>query len=137
MRKIYRLVVADSETEKWTIETFCELKLPPGLPTTKFRGSTSPIHLHGPIWGAVVHDIVFNDNSRLVTRLAYYHHWLEFNIDSGTITFVSQGFYVAHHGIEYVSGIHREGNHIILYSGIEDRLPMRAQTTLADLRCGK
>jgi len=57
-----------------------------------FRGSTSPIHLHGNTWGCVIHDIIFNDNTRLVTRLSYLHHWLEFDIETGEITFLSTPF---------------------------------------------
>lgn len=110
-----------------------------GIPNEGFRGSTSPVHLHGNTWGCIVHDIIFNDNTKLVTRLSYMHVWLEFDIETGDITFVSSPFWIAHWGIEYASGIHydREKDEVTLYLGVADRTPLISRTTLHDLRIGK
>ena len=110
----------------------------PNLPS-KFRGSTSPVHLHGTTWGCIVHDIIFNDQTVLVTQLSYLHHWIEFDVASGVISFVSTPFWVAHWGIEYVSGVHlsddRKG--ISLYLGLQDKSAAVCHTTLANVRYGK
>jgi hypothetical protein len=110
-----------------------------GMAKEGLRGSTSPVHIHGNIWGCVVHDIIFNDNTKLVTRLSYIHHWMEFDIETGDVTFLSTPFWVAHWGIEYVSGIHyeKDTHAVTLYLGVSDRTPLMAKTTLHDLRVGK
>lgn len=110
-----------------------------GIPSEGYRGSTSPVHLHGNTWGCVVHDIIFNDNTKLVTRLSYIHHWMEFDIETGVITFFSTPFWVAHWGIEYVSGIHYDtkSGEVTLYIGEADRSCVMARTTLDNLRIGK
>jgi hypothetical protein len=104
----------------------------------QLRGSTSPVHLHGNTWGCIAHDIIFNDNSKLVTRLSYIHHWMEFDLERGHVTFVSSPFWVAHWGIEYISGIHYdESEKITLYAGVADQTCVQIVTTLHDLRVGK
>lgn len=137
LRKIYELKT-NEETKEWYVETVQTLTPAAGVSTEKYRGSTQPIHLHGSIYGCIVHDIIFNDNKRLVTRLSYLHHWMEFDIETGLITFISTSFWLAHWGIEYVSGIEKdkEGK-INVFVGIQDKLPMKCVTTLADLRVGK
>lgn len=116
-----------------------KLRAGAGLPSEGYRGSTSPVHLHGNTWGCVVHDIIFNDNTKLVTRLSYIHHWMEFDMETGDITFFSTPFWVAHWGIEYVSGIQYDKNNgeVTLYVGEMDRACITAKTTLHDLRIGK
>jgi hypothetical protein len=105
----------------------------------KMRGSTSPVHLHGNTWGFVVHDIIFNDNAHLVTRLSYFHYWVEMDIERGVITFKSAPFFLAHWGIEYVSGLRyvAENDQMEVYFGVNDTMPMKCVTSLANLRCGK
>ena len=105
---------------------------------SKLRGSTSPVHLHGNLWGCVVHDIIFNQAKSLVTRLSYIHHWVEFDMSTRQVTFVSTPFWIAHWGIEYVSGIHfdKATNSVSLYFGVADHLPMQCETTLSNLRTG-
>lgn len=102
------------------------------------RGSTSPVHLHGNIWGVVIHDIIYRNNKTLVTRLSYIHHWMEFDIERAAITFVSTPFYVAHWGIEYISGIHLDAatGTVMLYFGVEDKMAFQCATTLTNLRVG-
>ena len=135
LRKVY---VLEEVEGKWVMEVYRQLQLGAGIPSEKYRGSTAPIHLHGSVYGCIVHDIIFNDNKKLVNRLSYIHHWYEFDIVTGLVTFISRGFWVAHWGIEYISGIEKEGNgKIALYIGIHDRLPIKAVTTLFDLRVGK
>jgi len=134
LMKIYELVDTEGVL---TLEPYKTLRWGCGMNFDAFRGSTPPIHLHGSTWGCVVHDIIFNDNKKLVNRLSYLHHWVEFNLDLGLITFVSTAFWVAHWGVEYVSGIEKENDKIALYLGVNDHLPLKAVTTLCDLRVGK
>jgi hypothetical protein len=109
-----------------------------GAPCT-YRGSTSPIHLHGNTWGCVVHDMIFNDS--IAQALSYLHYWLEFEVDGPdrcAVTFVSTAFWVAHWGIEYVSGIERRPDgRVRLFFGITDNNAAMCETTLFDLRAGK
>jgi len=137
LRKIYELKT-NEETKEWYVETIQQLVPAAGVCTEKYRGSSQPIHLHGSIYGCIVHDIIFNDNKRLVTRLSYLHYWMEFDINTGLITFISTSFWLAHWGIEYVSGIEKdkEGK-INIFVGMQDKLPMKCITTLSDLRIGK
>lgn len=134
---IYRCCLTpDTEKETWTLERAQTLEWHAGEPNF-YRGSTSPVHLHGSTWGCVGHDIIFNDNTQLVTRLSYLHHWIEFDIARGAVTFVSSPFWVAHWGVEYVSGISKTGDKVTLYLGINDKDAAACETTLSDLRCGK
>lgn len=111
-----------------------------GIADTGYRGSTSPVHLHGNTWGCIVHDIIFNDSTRLVTRLAYYHYWMELDLARGVVTFLSSPFWLAHWGIEYVSGLRRnkrDANVMEIFFGVNDQAPMMATARLSDLRAGK
>lgn len=138
LQKIYELHEEPSPNKKFKLTIFKSLSLAQGVSNVKYRGSTAPIHLHGSIYGCVVHDIIFNDNTKLVTRLSYLHHWYEFDIDTGLVTFISTSFWVAHWGIEYISGIEKEKDgKIALYIGVNDHLPIKSVTTLSDLRVGK
>jgi hypothetical protein len=136
-KKIWR-VVDRSETDALTFECVRELRDARGV-DRDLRGSTSPVHLHGNIWGFIVHDIIFNDNAQLVTRLSYYHLWVEIDIERGVITYVSTPFWIYHWGIEYVSGIKYvpEKHEVEIYFGVMDHIPVKAVTSLADMRCGK
>lgn len=124
--------------EHWELKFERELTWSAGEPNF-YRGSTSPVHLHGTTWGCIAHDIIFNDNTRLVTRLSYLHHWIEFDLARGAVTFVSTPFWIAHWGVEYVSGLAFEKNKdvITLYLGVNDKEAVACETTLSDLRCGK
>ena len=135
---------SDSDNSKYVATKVKSLVYGAGLPGpsmqgSKFRGSTSPVHLHGNTWGCVVHDIIFNDQTVLVTQLSYIHHWIEFDVVSGVISFISTPFWVAKWGIEFISGIQladdRKG--VSLYIGIEDKSCIQCHTTLANLRYGK
>jgi len=132
--KIYQLHTTE---EQWFVTIYKSLRPAIGISNEKYRGSSAPIHINGSVFGCVVHDIIFNDNSKLVTRLSYIHHWIEFDIETGLITFVSTPFWIYHWGIEYVSGIEKTATGVDLYLGINDKVPMRIQTTLSDLRIGK
>jgi hypothetical protein len=146
LQKIYEVTENnDPDTTNFinfTVDTIKSITFAHGIPAQKFRGSTSPVHLHGNTWGFIVHDIIFNDNERLVTRLAYYHYWVEIDMDRGVITFVSSPFWCAHWGIEYISGIRHVSKdpmfgNIELFIGINDKDAVRYTTTIANLRCGK
>ena len=136
-------VDVDDETRmSWTCFTATkvrDLTTGQGLSIDGYRGSTSPVHLHGNTWGCVVHDIIFNDQASLVTRLSYIHHWVEFDVATGVVSFVSSAFWVAHWGIEYVSGIYMDKNEntVTLYLGVNDNMPVSFKTTLANIRHGK
>ena len=125
-----------SATSAWHLECVKTLEWHAGQ-ADFYRGSTSPVHLHGNTWGCIAHDIIFNDSAQLVTRLSYLHHWVEFDISRGAVTFVSSPFWVALWGVEYVSGLEKSGNKITLYLGVNDKDAAACDTTLADLRCGK
>ena len=103
-----------------------------------FRGSTSPVHLHGNLWGCVIHDIIYN-SVECGQKLSYIHHWIEFDVITGDITFLSSPFWIAHWGIEFVSGIllNYEDDSVRLYVGVNDSRCVVAKTTLYDLRVGK
>jgi hypothetical protein len=136
--KIYRLE-ADATESPFQLKTMVlrSLAMGSGLPTTPLRGSSSPVLLHGSLYGCVVHDIIFCDLPTIPNGLSYIHYWMEFDIERGYVTFLSQPFIIAHWGIEFVSGIHKEGDAVYLYFGVDDKLPMECKTTLHDLRIGK
>jgi len=136
LNKIYELKT-EEETGKWYVTVYKTLQPAAGVSTEKYRGSSAPIHINGTVFGCVVHDIIFNDNNSLVTRLSYLHHWIEFDIATGLITFISTPFWIYHWGVEYVSGIEKTEKGIDLYLGIRDKIPMRIETTLSNLRVGK
>lgn len=139
-KKTYKVSESDDKTKTQQLIAIPATTLTEasGQSIAGLRGSTSPIHLHGNIWGVVIHDIIYRNNKTLVTRLSYIHHWMEFDIERSAITFVSTPFYIAHWGIEYVSGIHLapDRNAISLYFGVEDKLAFQCSTTLTDLRVG-
>lgn len=100
------------------------------------RGSTSPVHLHGNTWGCLVHDIIYDNNVTYQTKvkLAYMHWWVEFDVLSGQVTFTSSPFFLIKFGVEFVSGIEKKNDKIVLYLGVDDKYPMVVTTTLANLR---
>ena len=113
------------------------LSAAPGLSIDGFRGSTSPVHLHGNTYGVIVHDIIFNDQAALMTRLSYLHIWMEFDITTGIVSFVSTPFWLVQWGIEYVSGFMIKDNLVTLFLGVNDQTPVAFITELNDLRVGK
>jgi hypothetical protein len=110
-----------------------------GISIEGLRGSTAALHLHGNIFCCIIHDIIFNDQTTLVTRLSYLHLYMEFDAKTGIVTFLSSPFWIANWGIEYCSGfaIHPDKNNVELYLGINDQQAVTYKTTLQDLRCGK
>lgn len=138
LESVYEVSEDNGEDNKFVKFVATKIKTLHGWPE-RYRGSTSPVHLHGNTWGCVVHDIIFNDNTKLVTRLSYIHHWMEFDVETGAITFVSTPFWVAHWGIEYVSGINynKDNGKVILHLGVNDAQPVMFYTTVHDLRIGK
>lgn len=111
-----------------------------GISLDKYRGSTSPVHLHGHTWGYIVHDVIFNDSSAMPgSKLSYYHYWVEMDIDRGMVTFVSDPFWCMHWGIEFVSGIRylKDTQEVMMYFGVKDESPCLCTSKLYDLRVGK
>ncbi len=134
--KVYEIVLEETEHGD-TFVPVCRGTLAPygGVNKHMLRGSTSPIHLHGNLWGCVVHEHV----SKLPKgAFAYVSYWLEFDMERSTITFLSDPFYVSILGIEFISGIEyfRDRDVIELYLGVKDKKPIVAHTTLHDLRTG-
>lgn len=134
---IYALKRND-DADKWYFEAIVTLRPAAGISYKNLRTSTSPIHLHGSIYGCVVHTDIANDSNRqIVSRLSYIHYWYEFDMNTGLITFVSTPFWLLHWGIEYVSGIHKKGSAIELFVGVDDKIAYNGMTTLTSLRFGK
>jgi len=141
---IYEVDVSHEETEdkfNFTIREKVKLKKQEAQCVFggNVRGSTCPIHLHGHTWGCLVHDIIYSDNvvSQVKSKLAYVHQWMEFDIESGLVTFTSSPFFFTKFGIEFASGLVVDvsaPNNITVYAGIEDRYPIIIRTTLNDLR---
>ena len=125
---------------KFVATNFIELKESSGINIDEFRGSTSPVHLHGNTWGCVIHDAIFNDQDQILPNsLSYIHYWMEFDIKTGSITFLSSPFWILKWGIEYVSGIlyNKEKDLIQLFIGIDDNEAFVYHTSLWRLRIGK
>jgi len=142
LKAIYEISDEMTDDGKWIkflAKKIKSLKCGGSYNVDDYRGSTSPIHLHGNTWGCIVHDIIFNDQTNLVTRLSYIHHWIEFNIEEGLITFVSSPFWAVNWGIEYISGMHLYNNkeNVDLFIGINDMSCVTYHTTLSNLRTGK
>jgi hypothetical protein len=133
-------VKKDEGTGEYIAQEVLQLRSAKGISSKRFRGSTSPVHLHGNTWGYVVHDVIYNDSSTMPgSKLSYVHYWVEADFSRGVITFISSPFWCMHWGIEFISGIRydRNTNEINLYLGIKDELPSLCTCTLHDLRCGK
>lgn len=130
----------DAEGAPLRLEKVLELSVAPGVPLDGFRGSTSPVHLYGNVWGCIVHDTIELDVAKngIVPRLSYLHAWMEFDIVRGAIVYLSSPFIVAQWGIEFVSGILYHGpERIELFMGLNDKRAARVLTDLNSLRTGK
>jgi len=127
------------DTTNIKIQKVMTMKFGAGIVPNKYRGSTSPVHLHGNTWGCVVHDIIFCDKQVLVTQLSYMSHWVEFDISTGVISFVSSPFFIAHWGVEFISGIRMENDKrkVQLYFSVQDNKSLIASTNIDLLRVGK
>lgn len=108
-----------------------------GLEPHTMRGSTSPVHLHGNIWGCVVHEHIRQSREKMIS-LAYISYWMEFDIEREAVTFFSMPFFMAQWGVEFISGIeyNREKDEVELFAGIQDKVAVVAKTKLYDLRVG-
>lgn len=125
--------------KKFVATKYKELKCGKNINIDELRGSSAPVKLHGNTWGCIIHDIIFNDQLSLVTRLSYLHIWMEFDFETGEVTYVSSPFWLAQWGIEYVGGFHLHNNqkNVDIYMGINDQQSIVFNTTLDDLRTGK
>ena len=124
---------------KFVATKYLDLKAMAGINFDSFKGSTSPVHLHGNIWGCVIHDVIYNDQGTTLPALSYLHYWMEFDVTTGEIIFLSSAFWLVHWGIEYVSGIHydKDKDMVQLFIGVNDNDALLFQTTLWKLRVGK
>ena len=124
-------------TKSFDVAKLLPISVGANLDIDNFRGSTSPVHLHGSLFGCVVHDIIFNDSTQQVTQLAYMHYWIEIDVESGQVSFVSSPFWVTTFGVEFVSGIRIDGENVELYLGVQDKTAVKYVTNLSGLRSGK
>lgn len=138
--KIHEIVCEPKED---STEFYKQVVLKEMLPCTGFlprtmRGSTSPIHLHGNLWGCIVHEHIREAREKSMS-LAYVSYWMEFDIERGVVTSFSTPFVVAQWGIEFVSGIeyYRDRDEIELFLGAQDQVALIAKTKLHQLRCGQ
>lgn len=134
---LYKVTSSDGEfvATKWK-----EISCASGISTAGFRGSTSPVHLHGNTWGYVVHDVIFNDSSALPgSKLSYQHYWVEIDMQRAVITYMSSAFWLMHWGIEFVSGLRydTQKHEVYMYFGVKDEQPCLCTTKLYDVRVGK
>lgn len=104
-----------------------------------FKGSTSPVHIHGNTWGCVIHTDVRNEEPTHFNRLSYMHYWMEFDLARGAVTFISSAFWCASWMFEYISGIEydKTSHQVTLYGGIQDTTPLTVTTYLSKLRNSK
>lgn len=109
-----------------------------GLAPHTMRGSTCPIHLHGNLWGCIVHEHIRQAREKMMS-LAYISYWMEFDLERGAVTYVSSPFVAAHWGIEFISGIeyYRDRDEVELFLGVNDQMAVVAKTKLYDLRVGQ
>ena len=107
-----------------------------GIDIDNLKGSTNPIHLHGNLYGCIVHNAIFNDDN-MNAKLAYMHYWIEIDMNLGQVTYISSPFWVLMFGIEFISGIRKDGDTIELYIGLQDKEAIKYVTSLAFLRSGK
>ena len=65
------------------------------------------------------------------------HAWIEFDLNSGKVTYASTPFFIASFGVEFASGMEydKSTGDVCIYLGVEDRLPMTHITNLQHLRC--
>ena len=108
-----------------------------GMKRHMMRGSTSPVLLHGSLYGCVVHEHI---PKACGGAFAYVSYWMEFDMGRHAVTFLSAPFFVSCFGIEFISGIEynpEQGTGTVeLYLGFKDKVPVVAYTTLQDLRVG-
>lgn len=137
MIDLYMLAIyeVDVNVSPWVPRVVNTLTPCRGLSKKMLRGSTSPIHLHGSLWGCVAHDHIPQASQGVHAYLSY---WMEFDLARGAVTFLSAPFFVSCLGIEFLSGIEYDPLHdkVELYLGVRDKDPVVAYTTLHDLRVG-
>lgn len=140
MLRVYEIVCEKDEHDAETYRAVLYKELAPcaNLAKGMMRGSTCPIHLHGNLWGCVVHEHIRQARERVMS-LAYISYWIEFDIERGAVTLLSSPFVVAQWGIEFVSGIeyYKDKDEVELFLGINDKVAVMAKTNLHDLRVGQ
>jgi hypothetical protein len=106
-----------------------------GIKRRTMRGSTSPVLLHGNLYGCVIHEHI---PKACGGAFAYISYWMEFDMERKAVTFVSAPFFITCLGIEFISGIEYDPKQdtVELYLGFKDKVPVVAYTTLHDLRVG-
>jgi len=131
---MYRVIEEKSKT--LIVEVICTLEPCHGMLCCRVRGSTSPIHLHGNLYGCIVHEHIPKASGG---AFAYISYWMEFDMERQAVTFFSAPFFITCLGIEFISGIeyNPEKDTVELYLGFKDKVPIVAYTTLHDLRVGE
>lgn len=133
---VYRVIETNTEPKTLTMDVVCTLEPCYGLHRCMIRGSTSPVHLHGDLYGCVAHEHIPKASGG---AFAYVSYWMEFDIGRRVVTFFSSPFFVTCLGIEFVSGIEYDPKQdtVELFLGFKDKVPLVAYTTLQDLRVGE
>jgi hypothetical protein len=139
-QKIFGLC-QDKDTKEITVAYERPLRMHIQHTYGSLRGSASPLHLHGNLWGCVVHSIIFNNTPIKDIQLTYLHHWMEFDLKRGCVTYLSSPFWCMHWGVEFISGctLEKTSNDIKvnLYLGVRDKHPAKIETSLHHLRVSK
>lgn len=139
MLTVYEIVFEKGEDGSESCKPVVLKSLRPcnGVTKRMVYGSTSPVNLHGNIWGCVVHEHIKQARDRTMS-LAYISYWMEFDVDRGMVSFFSTPFIVAQWGIEFISGIeyNQETEEVELYMGVADKVAVIARTKLYNLRVG-
>jgi len=103
--------------------------LPTDLP---LYGSTRFIHLSNNIFGALVHNS-FNFSNR--NLIYYYYYWVELDITTWSITFVSKPFIIYKLSLVFVSDICKITDSVFeILFGYKDRRACKGIVKLEDLR---
>lgn len=98
--------------------------------TNAIFGTTQYMHIEGSLYGSLVHITKF-----IGSKVYYVYLWIEIDIQTWQVTFVSAPFVIHELGLVFVSCIEKcnDGN-IQLMFGYHDDHTCRCTTTLDDLR---
>lgn len=103
--------------------------LPTDLP---LYGSTRFIHLSNTIFGALVHNSFSFSNRSLIY---YYYYWVELDITTWSITFVSKPFIVYKLSLVFVTDICKITDSVVeILFGYKDRRACKGVVKIEDLR---
>ena len=123
-------------SKSFAIELIKSITTGNGIDIENLKGSTNPIQLHGNLYGCIVHTAIYNEDNNN-GKLAYLHYWLEIDMETGNVTYVSKPFWVTTFGIEFITGIRINDDDVELYIGLQDKSAIKYITKLSFLRSGR